>query len=273
MTNRYKLLVSDIDGTLVDQNGKIAEADRAALNSVRRDGMMVSLCTGRAARGCLKVIEDLSLDGFHIFCDGALVCNPDQTQIIYSGLIPPELLIQVYRFAESHNMALELFTQTGFFVSHASAPASLHSRLIQFPYIITDLEKIIGSEKIIMGCIVTNSVEEEEKIKAFSAGFSSTLRFSWTRHPSSPDYYYINITLPGVSKGQALAALISYLGLTKNQVMAIGDGSNDVSLLSAAGLAIAMQHSPDDLKAVADYVTADVEHNGVAQAICRFLVD
>jgi 5-amino-6-(5-phospho-D-ribitylamino)uracil phosphatase len=270
MNNQYKLLVSDIDGTLVDKNGRISEVDRRALDEIRRAGVMVSLCTGRAARGCLKVLEELSLDGFHIFFDGALVCNTDQTQEIYSRPVRADLMLKVCDFARINDLALELFTPTQFFISHQSAPAAVHSQLMHYTPVIADLAQICSSKNIIMGCIVTNSPEEETKIKTFSRGFADTLRFSWTKHPAYPDYLFINVTVAGISKGRALSALIAHLGLSKSQVIAIGDGSNDVSLLSAAGLAVAMQNSPADLIAVADYIAPDIEKNGVAQVIHKF---
>ena len=77
---------------------------------------------------------------------------------------------------------------------------------------------------------------------------------------------------PGVSKGRALEALASYLGISLAEVMAIGDGINDIPLLSVAGLAIAMGNAPDEVKAVADYITLDVDHSGVAAAIEKFLL-
>jgi Cof subfamily protein (haloacid dehalogenase superfamily) len=271
MKNRYKLVVTDIDGTLVDKNGKISDIDRQAVNELRKAGVYVSLCTGRAARGCRKVLEELSLEGFHIFFDGALVCNADLSAAIYSQPVQAELMRQVCRFADLHRMALEVFTVKDFFISHPSRPASIHSGLMNYPPVITDFEKVCDAGNIIMGCIVTNSGEEEEKIKIFRSGFTDRLRFSWTKHPATPDYHYINITAAGISKGRAVEALIADLKLDKSEVMAIGDGANDVTLLSAAGLAIAMQNSPDDLKSVADYITPDIEHNGFAQAIRRFL--
>jgi Cof subfamily protein (haloacid dehalogenase superfamily) len=271
MNNQYKLLVSDIDGTLVDKNGNISDIDRQALNEIRRAGIMVSLCTGRAARGCLKVLEELSLDGLHIFFDGALVCNSDQTEEIYSRPVRADLMQKVCEFAQSYDLALELFTPTRFFISHESGSAAVHSQLMHYYPVITDLGQVCARENIIMGCIVTNSPEEEEKIKAFRSGFTDTLRFSWTKHPAYPDHLFINVTVAGISKGRALSALMAHLGLSKNQVMAIGDGSNDVSLLSAAGLAVAMQNSPDDLLAVADYIAPDIEQHGVAQTLRKFL--
>ena len=77
---------------------------------------------------------------------------------------------------------------------------------------------------------------------------------------------------PDVSKGTALEALASFLGIPLTEVMAIGDGGNDIPLLSSAGLAVAMGNASDELKAVADYITLDVDHNGVAAAISKFLL-
>ena len=71
--------------------------------------------------------------------------------------------------------------------------------------------------------------------------------------------------------GKALEALAVPLGITLAEVIAIGDGVNDISLLSAAGLAVAMGNAPDEVKKVADYVTLDAGHNGVAAAIDKFL--
>jgi 5-amino-6-(5-phospho-D-ribitylamino)uracil phosphatase len=270
MYNHYKLLVTDIDGTLVDKTGKIADIDRQAIQKIHEKGIGVSLCTGRAARGCLKVLEELGLDGFHIFFDGALVCNSDRTEELFSRPVRTDLMKQICSFADSHHMALEVFTKTDYFISHSSIPASIHADILQFPPVVTDFTNIPDDAGIIMGCIVTNSADEQAKIKDFSSAFNGRLRFSWTWHPAYPDYYFINVTAPGISKGKALETLITHLGLKKDQVMAIGDGANDVSLLSAAGLAVAMRNSPEELKAVAGYIAPDIDHNGVAETINRF---
>ena len=71
----YKLLVLDVDGTLVNRKGAVSAADRAALRKAAARGVRISLSTGRVIQACLKIIRELSLDGYHIFYDGALVTN------------------------------------------------------------------------------------------------------------------------------------------------------------------------------------------------------
>ncbi len=82
-THSYKLLVVDIDGTLLDKNGAISDEDKKALARARDSGIQVSLSTGRVVKACLKILRQLSLDGYHMFFDGALVCNPEKGEEVY----------------------------------------------------------------------------------------------------------------------------------------------------------------------------------------------
>ncbi|HAS04797.1 MAG TPA: Cof-type HAD-IIB family hydrolase, partial [Dehalococcoidia bacterium] len=102
--------------------------------------------------------------------------------------------------------------------------------------------------------------------------FDGVLRFSPAHSPAHPDIEFLNIVDPGVSKGEALRFLIEYSGLKKDEVLAIGDGLNDLPLFEAAGTKIAMENAFDELKALADDITYDVENGGVAAAIGKYLL-
>jgi hydroxymethylpyrimidine pyrophosphatase-like HAD family hydrolase len=137
---------------------------------------------------------------------------------------------------------------------------------------IVDFDRIWTGERIIKGTLPVQSVEERTKADAFQRHFGDRLNFSVTQTPAYPGVNFINIVARGVSKGRALEALAAHLSIPLSRVIAIGDGANDVSLLSCAGLGIAMDNAGDELKKVADHITADVDHSGVAQAIKRFLL-
>jgi Cof subfamily protein (haloacid dehalogenase superfamily) len=273
MQNKYKLLVSDIDGTITDGNGVISDVDFKAVRDLQQAGITLSLCTGRAARGCQKVLERLSPDGFHIFFDGALVCNADQSVVIYARPITKDLLMEICDIAHSYGMTLELFSKAQFFVECESPLAKVHSELMNFNCTATNFTTLYNRESIIMGCLVIPAVEEK-KFKLLFSKFEKNLKvkFSWAMNPAQPNIRFANIIMNDVSKGKALEALCSHMGLKIEETAAIGDGVNDISLLSAAGLALAMQNAPPELKAVADYVTGDIEHHGFAQAVRKFLL-
>jgi len=270
---RYKLLVSDIDGTLVNKQGVISEADRHALAEVLDAGIRVSLCTGRVTRACQSILTQLSLNGFHIFFDGALVCDANNNQEIYSETIDTRLVKKASEAASTCGVQIEFFSGTHYFSDKQSWRTELRQTFFGTSPSLVDYKKLWQQDKkIIKGGIIVRSPEEDTKIKLFTSMVQEDLGITWTRTPAFPDLAFINITARGVSKGKALEALASHLRIDLEDVVAIGDGTNDIALLSTAGLAIAMQNAPSELKAIADYVAPNVEHNGFAKAIHRFVL-
>ncbi len=266
----YKLLVVDIDGTLVGKDGSISTEDREALFNVRRSGIGVSLSTGRAAQSCPPIIKRLALDGYHIFFDGALVSNFDKE--VYAEPIDRGVAREAIEFAHQNDTYLELYSLNHFFVERENWATKIHREFFNLEPTVVDFTGLWERERIIKGGLVTASPEEVAKAENFRLHFNHRLHFSVARSPAYPGVEFDNILAPGVSKGKALAVLASHLGIPIAEVMAIGDGTNDISLLSSAGLAVAMGNAPDEVKAIAHYITLDVEHNGLAAAVKEFLL-
>ena len=267
----YKLLVVDIDGTLLDKNGVISAEDKGALAEAGALGIQVSLSTGRVVQACLSIINQLSLDGYHIFFDGALVASPEKGEEVYVKPISEELVRQIAEFVHHYEINLDLFSATRFFIERETWVTDIRRQFFGLQPTTVDFSELGSKERIIKGTLVVQSAEERAKADSFHRHFEGRLSFSRTKTPAYPEVDFINVVAAGVSKGKALEALASYLGIALTEVMAIGDGANDVSLLSVAGLAVAMANASEELRAVADYVTLDVDHNGVAAAINRFL--
>ena len=272
MVNPYKLLVLDIDGTLLGKNGVISAEDRNALARVCDLGLPVSLSTGRVAQSCLGIIGQLSLDGYHMFADGALVTNPNHGKEIYVQPIDKMVVKQAVEFAHLNEINLGLYSANHYFVERETWASDIRRDFYRTPFTIVDISKLWQKERIIKGALTVRFPEEKAKVEIFYLQFKDSLSFSWTKTPAYPEVDFINVLTPDVSKGKALEALASFLGISLAEVMAIGDGPNDISLLSSAGLGIAMGDASDELKAVADYVTLDVDHSGLAAAINKFLL-
>jgi Cof subfamily protein (haloacid dehalogenase superfamily) len=267
---KYRLLVVDIDGTLIGKDGSISPEDGEALTKARQSGIKVSLSTGRAAQSCLPIIKQLALDGYHIFFDGALVSNFDEE--VYAEPLDRVVVRKAIEFARQKDIYLELYSANRFFVKQETWATKIHREFFHIEPTLVDFTGLWERERIIKGGLVTASPEEEAKVKTFRLQFERSLHFSLARSPAYPGVEFTNVVSLGVSKGKALAALASHLGISMAEVMAIGDGTNDIQLLSAAGLAVAMGNAPDEVKAVADQVTLDVEHSGLAAAVKKFLL-
>ena len=270
--NIFKILVLDIDGTLINKEGTISSADRLAIAKAKNAGITVSLCTGRSTGASLKILKELELDGFHIFFDGTLVYDPQKDLEIYSRPIPIDLVEEITEYALNEDLPLDLFSRTHYFVMKESWRTDLRKDFFDIKAIVTDLATIWKKEKIIKGGLAVKTPDEIRSAEKFASRFSHRLNLTWTVTPAFPDIKFINIVARNASKGQALEVLCSYLRVPIELVCAIGDGTNDISLLSKAGMGIAMQNSPMELKAVAEYVTGDVADSGVAAAIQTFLL-
>jgi len=250
----------------------ISGEDKAALAKARDLGIQVSLSTGRAAQGTLAIIKQLSLDGYHVFFDGALVSDTAQNKEVYVQPVGKEVLRRAIEFAHLNDIPLELYSATHYFVERETWSTEAHSQLLGLSPTVIDFNGLWEQERIIKGGLVASSPEEAARANSFCLELDGELYFSWASTPAYPGVDFINIVAPGVSKGRALEALASHLGIPLAQVMAIGDEVNDISALSIAGLAVAMDNAPAEVKAVADYITLDVDHNGAAAAIEKFLL-
>ncbi|MFC1993266.1 Cof-type HAD-IIB family hydrolase [Chloroflexota bacterium] len=270
--NPYKLLIMDIDGTLVGDGGAISPENREALAKVRGSGVQVSLSTGRSSLGCSVIIDQLELDGYHIFFDGALVSHLSQEEEVFIQPLSQGVVKEAVEFAHLHGIDFELYSKKHYFAERETWSTDAHSKFFSIEPTIIDFSKIPEQEEIIKGGMVSRNPEEEARAREFCRHFEGSLHSTWVRTPTYLGVDFINIVASGVSKGKALEALTSHLGLDLSEVIAIGDGTNDISLLSTAGMAVAMGNAPDEVKAVADHITLDVDHNGMAVAIDKFLL-
>ena len=269
----YKLLVIDVDGTLLGRDGTISAEDKEALARVADSGIKISLSTGRTLLASMRIINQLSLDGYHILFDGALVINPVQNEEVYARTIGKELVREAVEFAHLEDINLELFTTAQYFIERESWASDIRRNYFNIQPTLVDFTDIWERERIIKGTIAVRSPEEKAQAETFCRQFKgslSDLRFSWTATPAYPKVDFVNIVALGVSKGKALEALVSHLAIPLSEVMAIGDERNDIPLLTIAGLAVAMENALDEVKAVADYITLDVDHGGIAAAVKKF---
>jgi len=270
--SHYKLLVIDIDGTLIDRYGDVSAQNLEALSLARSSGIGVSLCTGRALTSCLDLIKQLELDNYHIFFDGALVSRPGAEDEIYAKPISPAVLREMAAFAREHGIELDLYTTNHYFAERESWSTDAHRRFFSTEATISEFSRLIGRERIIKGGMAVTNAGETAAFEAFKKHFAGRLHISQVRIPTYPEVTFINIVAPDTSKGKALEALAAHLGIPLGEVVAVGDGQNDLSLLGTAGLAVAMGNAHEELKKIADHITLNVEEHGLAAAIKKFLV-
>ncbi|MFH1639736.1 MAG: HAD hydrolase family protein, partial [Chloroflexota bacterium] len=190
------MFVVDIDGTLLNGNNTISEEDKLALDEVRRQGIVVSLCTGRVKQACSEVIRRLALDGYHIFSDGAVVDSTDGLKQIYARSIEESLLKQMVEYVHLKGInTIDFFSPSGYYIEPETEPwvTEIRRNFFGLKPNTVDFADLCQHEQIIKATLVLDSAEDRAKAKEFLALFKDKLRFSWTGNATYPSLDFINI--------------------------------------------------------------------------------
>jgi Cof subfamily protein (haloacid dehalogenase superfamily) len=269
---RYKLLLTDVDGTLVRRDGTISEENLAALRAAREAGVHISICTGRSVMSSAEQVKALGFDGFHAFYDGGFICHERSGEVLHAGVIAPELVKRLVAFAEAHNLYVELSTGLRSYAARPCPIQELKSLAFDAAHTIGSLKDIENKEPIVQGLLVSATDEDKRMVDELAAELAPGLQLVHGPLSLTPGLNLAVALAGGTSKGSAISHLCAYHGIRPEEVMAVGDWTNDIAMLKEAGLGVAMGQAPDEVKAAADYVTASIDEHGLAEAIRKFIL-
>ena len=252
-----KALFLDIDGTLVSFNTHtIPSSTIAALTEVKKRGTRIFIATGRplAIINNLQPIEHL-IDGY-ITANGAY-CFIGNEEVVCMP-IPKEDVQRVIQLSDKLKFSCIVVSKTEIMVHNAD---ELFDSIFRNMLNVTNIQDNVPADAFLNQPVLQLTplitTEQEEQIMTQLDECMST---RW--YPAFTD-----ITLRGVDKAAGIDAFVAHQGLKLSQTMAIGDGGNDIAMLQHAGIGVAMGNANDDVKAVADFVTASVDEDGVVLAL------
>lgn len=269
-----KLLVVDIDGTIAGKSNNIREPVKQAIFAAQSRGVQVAVATGRMYRSALRFHRDIGSTLPLISYQGAWIQDPaSQKMLRHQPLSKQTALELLEHFEESHLRSLlsvNFYINDQLYVPEITAATRLYAQRsgIQ-PIAITDLRRDIPGEptKVLALCDNPGVLD----------GLLSSMRERYTPaelYLTRSVATFFEATHPLVNKGAAVQYIAEdLLGLQPENVMAIGDNFNDVEMISYAGLGVAMGNAPSEVKAGANWVAPDVEEDGVAEAIAKFILD
>lgn len=263
-----RLVALDLDDTLLTPAGEISMQSRIVLQRVRDMGIVVTLATGRMFESAVQFARELSLDAPIITYQGALIKTGLTGEVLRSLHIAGEQARAVLRYLEGEPVHVNLYLDDGLHVcelndvargyaSHVNVGIREAGRLSDLPLV--DAVKIvaIGDPSYIRNHLLLRTQ------KLFGADL--------TVNTSRP--HFLEIGHMDAKKSAALAFLGSRFGIRREEVLAIGDGQNDLDMIEYAGVGIAMGNADEEVKAVADYITATNDAEGVAKALRRFILE
>lgn len=256
---RPKLVALDIDGTVVDYDGKMPDPVRGAIRAVVSAGVPVILATGRSWHGTLPIFDYLGLPGGpSISSNGAVIVNYPPQEIIQAITFDPsEVINSVEQFAPGTLIAVEEVGR-GYRLNGHFPDGDLTGEMI-----IEDSAQL-SSRPVTRVILRDPSRSDHDFLElAERLGLHGVTYFvGWSA--------WLDIAPLGVNKATALSQLVTDLSIDPADVLAVGDGRNDMEMLTWAGRGVALGDSPDEVKEVADHVTGRFDDGGTVHELRRW---
>ena len=266
------ILFTDLDGTLLLSDSTISPYMKEVLKKMTAAGHKLVLTSGRAADSILQVAESAGLvyPGTLIIANnGALVYDCDKQEPILEKRVPLDVTADIIEMAHSRGLHIQTYTEHEI-VCRAKTPELDYYRVrIPMPFITTDnIMSYIQTPPYKLVCI---NLEDKQKLYDLQAEVLE--KHGDTVSAIFSNEYYLEFFDHTAGKGSAVEFVCDYFKVPLRDSLAAGDAENDISMLTAAGIGIAMENASPSVKAVADYVTHnDNNHDGLAEAIIKFIL-
>ena len=257
---RYKLVVADLDGTLLNDKTELTVRTLYAIARFHEAGGYFTYATGRTDESAKEFAEQAGIKAPGISYNGGKIVSIPDGCILYETFLDAECAKAVFNALRAHKKDVVVYMDTCRYVGeYTDVIARYLSRVHLSAQVVGDIDLAIGDGTGLKKMIVIDPKHESDLIIGTAKPlFGDKYNFSM----SSPEFY--EFMPPGTSKGAALKILAKYLGIGLNETVAIGDHLNDVSMIAAAGLGVAVANASPEALAAAQYVTASNDADGVA---------
>jgi Cof subfamily protein (haloacid dehalogenase superfamily) len=263
-----RLLALDLDGTLMDDSMVIkSDRVRRAIAAAQARGVIVTLATGRMFDFLLPFAHDLGITAPLICYQGGLIQAPGVEAPIYRATIEPALVREVLALKARRGWHFVLYAGDDVFLDERLYPDQFYRDMLGERLVwVDDFSSVLERQEPIKFLVFVEPHEAEDVLTDLRQQFAGQMEL--TRSHAR----IVEGNPLGVSKGDALRRLAEHLGISKAEVMAIGDQDNDIPMITWAGFSVAMGNGSPAVKAAADWVAPLVAKDGAAVAIERFVL-
>lgn len=261
----YKAVALDLDGTLLDGRKGVSQRNRDVIRTLQERGVKIILASGRPDYGMLGASKALHLrqyGGATLSFNGAVVTDCGSGKVIYRQLLDSRFPRILYAYAREADMAIASY-EGPFVISEQCDDPWIRHEMALNKMVARPVDNFILSIPYeVPKCLITGDPEPlyrlELKLKEELAGEASVSR-------SEP--FFLEIMAEGIDKGASLGRLLSCWGIAREELVAFGDGFNDLTMLRYAGLGVAMGNAQPEVKAEAGMVAPTNDEDGVAQVL------
>lgn len=269
----YRLIACDLDETLLTKDKTVTTENYAAIKNCERQGAYFVPATGRGYYSILRTLKELEADGrnnhFMIGFNGGVVIENAGPTIIKATPLAFDLVEAIFEVGSQFNVAIHLYTLEQTYVFHTNPDEQHYMRAIPHQEMAADDLAPLKAEtfyKMLFQNLDRSYLESIEA--AFPPALAKQLEFSYSSNR------YLEINPAGVTKGAALKALAAHLGIPMSETIAIGDNSNDLSMIETAAIGAAVNNAIPQIKAAAQFIAEKTsEDSAVAEVLEHFITE
>lgn len=266
---KYKLLVLDLDGTLTNNKKEITEHTRKTLIEAQERGVKIILASGRPTYGIAPIADKLEMKkygGYILAYNGGEIIDWKTLEVMYENVLDDNVLPYLYRCANENGFAIVTYRDKYVITEHPNDEYVQKEAILN----VMDTMKVDNFLEAIdfrvPKCLI---VGEATRLAELEKQMYEVLKDKMGVYRSEP--YFLELVPKGIDKAQSLAVLLEKIGATREEMIAVGDGFNDKSMIEFAGLGVAMANAQDVVKQAADYITLSNEEDGVAAVVEKFM--
>lgn len=267
---KYKLLVLDLDGTLTNQQKEITPYTRNILIKAQEQGIKIVLASGRPTYGIVPLANELRLgdfEGYILSYNGGQIIDWKTKDVMYENTLHPEVYPYLYECASKNGFTILSYKDEYIISENADDPYVRHEAFLNKMPSITVPCFLDVINFPVAKCLI---VGDPEPLAILEQEMKVTLRNQMNVFRSEP--FFLELVPKGIDKARSLAVLLDELGMKEEEMIACGDGFNDLSMIQYAGLGVAMANAQEIVRKEADYITLSNEEDGVAHVVEKFIL-
>lgn len=289
----YKLITIDLDGTLLNKYGEVTEYTKNVIKKTTEKGVLVVLASGRISESVLTIAKEIGANKYYISGNGSVLYDMQKDEIIYENYLNKEKVLEIIELCDKNSIYYNIYTE------NAVLAKSLNYNVAFYNYentkkssdkktdinIVDDMYNYIKNSninkflkiticdesKIVFSSII-KKIKNIEDIDVLEVSHMSQKKIKTGTKEVEVGYFYTEVSSENVDKWYAIEKVMQIENIKQEEVMALGDNNNDIVMIKNAGLGVAMGHSNNEVKKVADYITENNNEDGVAKAIEKYVL-
>jgi Cof subfamily protein (haloacid dehalogenase superfamily) len=267
---KYKMIVLDLDGTLTNEKKEITPKTKNALMQAQAMGVKVVLASGRPTYGITALADELELSkygGNILAFNGGKITDCRTGEVLFEQILDEQLVPVLYHAAKDAGMEILTYQGEGIAATKKENKYVLHEAFINKMPVVEYTDFLGQLVYPINKCLI---VGDPSPLHELELRLVAQLDTQMSLYRSAG--FFLECVPLGIDKAHSIERLLQLIGIQREEIIACGDGYNDQSMISYAGLGVAMANAPKDIQDTADYITYSNEEDGVAHVIDKFIL-